>query len=803
MPNSSHNSSASTRSGATRRARLRVGAAARARLATVWPAAVLALIPIAYGATLARRIVVGDPTEYTFVAHTLTIAHPPGYAFLTLAGKLIQTLVPIGDAAQRMHLIGLLAGTAAAVGVYAMLRALGRLTERPAVLPALLAAPTVAWATNFWQHAVHANPHIVTAAFVTADLWLLTRWYAAHTAGQPHAARWLYAFAFTAGLGVTHHPLTAFALPACSLFVLLVWPRLLLRGRVLLTGAFCALLGLLPWLYFPLRAPALVGTRFPSDMQTWDGFLNLTLARGLRANLFYFGPADQWERLIVFWTLLRLQYTLPVLFLAIVGLGWLLTTRRLRPLALLYGGAFLTLTGFVINTVQDVMAYLLTPFLLIGLAAGVGLVWLLHGVERRFGRTACVWLTVALVLLGPLINLTRNAPRVSLRDYREGDDYIAAVREQFDGRGERAVLLNDWEHMTPLWYEQMVRGGRFDPADVEPIFVAADKPWLAHVFERLPGGPVYLNRFERSVFDAGFRLRARGAFQQVVEPGDASLPPELTPLQATFGELEAVGYRLPTAAAAGDFTPFVLALRAPGGTADFYAPLLTVGPLSFPFTTDSHLITPAYLPGEVIVEEYHFALPFDLPAGDYPVALTLQNLTGPVVTEPAQSLGVLRVAARPFPPATGHLAANFRQRVGLVGATARLNGRRVAAPWQVPPQAQSGDVVRLTLEWQALVRSEDSYTVFVHLIDAADRPLLSLDYTPLGGAAPTHLWFPKWLPGQRLLDPYRMDLSGIPPGDYWIEVGLYEQFTQRRLHMHDAAGNLIGDRLILGPLQVR
>ena len=111
--------------------------------------------------------------------------------------------------------------------------------------------------------------------------------------------------------------------------------------------------------------------------------------------------------------------------------------------------------------------------------------------------------------------------------------------------------------------------------------------------------------------------------------------------------------------------------------------------------------------------------------------------------------------------------------------------------------------MHLRLRWQSLAPAEESYTVFVHLIDAANRPLVALDYTPLGGSAPTHLWIPKWLPGQRLTDPYRLVLpDNLPPGEYYIEVGLYEMVGQRRLHMADAAGNLIGDRLILGPVQV-
>jgi hypothetical protein len=44
--------------------------------------------------------------------------------------------------------------------------------------------------------------------------------------------------------------------------------------------------------------------------------------------------------------------------------------------------------------------------------------------------------------------------------------------------------------------------------------------------------------------------------------------------------------------------------------------------------------------------------------------------------------------------------------------------------------------------------------------------------------------------------------SDLPAGTYQIEVGLYEMVSRRRLHISDAAGNLIGDRYILGQVVV-
>ena len=775
----------------------------------------LLLIPILYLASMARSLVLGDPTEYTLVAHVLGIAHPPGYAFMTLAGKLFQTVIPFGEIPWRTHLLSATAATLAAVLIFATIR---RLPIRPASkglagMAALFAALTVATAADVWQHAIHANPHIITATFLVANLFFLTRWWSAQRNEEAAGGdRWLFAFSLTAGLGVTHHPLTVFSFPAYALFILAVRPAIWKEGRTVLKMVAFALLGLAVWLYFPIRSP-MEPVFGPDDMNTLDGFLDHVLARGLSESLPFYGAADQPARALVFWTLLRLQYALPTIFLAGLGVAWLARRGR-RALLLLYGLALLSNYAFVINLrVQDIMAYLLGPFMVVGLLAGVGLLALLIVLRRRLrerppaaaGAALAVTFAVAL-FFGPAWQMARNLPAISLRDYDEGRRHVEQVFETFNGRGEGAVLLHDWEHMTPMWYSRYVEGRWPDPADVRPEFVSTARPWVESVYAFLPGGPVYLNGYRREIVDAGFRLRPRGPFYQVVEPGESSVPPELTRLEepAPAGEIELVGYRLPeTDAAAGEIVSLTLAMRAPVTPTHYYVPVLRVGELTFSFTTDSHLVTPLWQPGEVIVERFDFALPHDMAAGVYDVTVQVNDLTAARLTELALPVGALRVSARPDPPATDHLLANFRQRVGLASALA-WNGLTVRrAPWEEALPARPGDTVNLVLQWESLAQAEESYTVFVHLIDAANRPLVTLDYTPLGGAAPTHLWIPKWLPGQRLWDPYRLPIpADLAPGVYYIEAGLYEMTSGRRLHLSDAAGNLGGDRFILGPVVV-
>jgi len=186
------------------------------------------------------------------------------------------------------------------------------------------------------------------------------------------------------------------------------------------------------------------------------------------------------------------------------------------------------------------------------------------------------------------------------------------------------------------------------------------------------------------------------------------------------------------------------------------------------------------------------------------VTLQVADLSAGERTELNLPLGTLSVQGRNNPLRTDHLLANFRQRVGLVNAWVQQGAQIRSAPWMDDPLVvRRGETINLFLQWQSLAPAEASYTVFVHLIDAGNRPYMTLDYTPLGGSAPTHLWIPKWLPGQRLLDPYRLPIDGaLAPGTYYVEVGLYEMTTQRRLHLAGPDGSLQGDRYILGSVQV-
>jgi hypothetical protein len=808
----------------------------------------LIIVPILFGATfvlyvatLAPSVVPGDPGEYQFIPYILGIAHPPGYAFFTLLAKVWTSVVRVGSVAFRSNLLAAAAGSWTVIMAYGSVWLLAepgarrsrkprhqtskdaKAEARPAApdsivepsrlirsASALFAAVVLAVSTDLWQHSIHANAHIVTAALATTTTFSALRWWATDR------DRWLYLSAFLAALGVTHHPLLAVAAPAYVVFVLAVEPRILLDWRRMGRIALALLLGLSVFLYLPLRAGA---TSF-SPSPNLDAIVGHALARGIRGNLFHFGLSDQPVRFRVFIELLRLQYTALTLVLATSGLVWLAWRRR-RPFILI-GLSLLLNLAFIINTVQDVMAYLLLPFTAIAILAGTGLLGLAHEgqplLQDRRWQIASLIGFAAILVAGPLTGTVHKFARISLRDYRLGDEIVDAVFEQFAGKGEGAVLLAPWEALTPLYYAEHVEGRRLDPADVKTVFVASGtpNPWVEFVWENINEGPIYLADYRPQVAAEGFRLRPAGdlPLYRLVPPPATSLPDVVYPFDKWAGQtIHFLGFDLDrTSLRVGETAYLTLYMSAPRELSDYYMPHLAVGDRQYRWTTDTRLNTPWWQPNEIIVERFPVTVPFGTPPGDYPLALGFSNLSqGQDLTfSDGAATATLPVTLHVDPPdippseaVLGSALANLNSRIALVGGSASARGRTANTPWREPLVVHPGDSVQVWLDWYALNTVDEPYTVFVHLIDAAGRPWAQHDYTPMGGAFPTFLWIPRWFEGQSVSDPYRLTIPvDAPPGDYSIEIGMYGMTDLRRVYHFDTLGNLAGDRYILGPVRV-
>jgi mannosyltransferase len=113
-------------------------------------------------------------------------------------------------------------------------------------------------------------------------------------------------------------------------------------------------------------------------------------------------------------------------------------------------------------------------------------------------------------------------------------------------------------------------------------------------------------------------------------------------------------------------------------------------------------------------------------------------------------------------------------------------------------EVYAGDILQLTLFWQALTALDERYVVFIHVLDAEGHIVGQRDTEPGGGAMLTT----TWQPGQTIADNYGVLISpGTPPGEYQVRVGMYALDSGTRLPVRQA-GQSPSDSLVLEPIRV-
>ena len=217
----------------------------------------------------------------------------------------------------------------------------------------------------------------------------------------------------------------------------------------------------------------------------------------------------------------------------------------------------------------------------------------------------------------------------------------------------------------------------------------------------------------------------------------------------------------------------------------------TEGPLG-----NGNYPTSAWRQGQLVRDPRSLAIPGRLAGGDYRLRLALYR---PGDRRPlslrrwglncgdSYVLGTISLHGRSHemePPASiGHaMALRLGESVQFLGYDV---DRQIVSP---------GDSLHLTLYWRALAEVDTSYTVFTHLTDDQGQIWGQRDSIPGQGTLPTS----SWLPGEYITDEYEIAVRvDAPPGQYAIEIGMYELATMIRLPVFDAQGTGVGDRILL------
>ncbi len=425
------------------------GEPAWSRLAA--PTAVALVALLVYVRALMPGVAFDDWGEMQVVPHVLGIPHPTGYPTYVLTAWLFE-LLPIGSVAFRANLLSAVC-IALALGFLTMI--MQRLGVRP--LLAAVAALLIGVTGTIWASAEVAEVNPLHVLFIALIADRALAW------SETHRLRDLALGGLLIGLSLGNHVLTAFVAPFLVVFVLWsgrhVWrshPAWLVLPIVTLAA------GLSVYAYLPIAASFHPPLPY-NDPVTFDRFRFLVTGeqfRGQYGDLFTTGDIGPYlASLPDLWTLAASRATVLVPALGLIGLAILLRWRTAFALAC---WGILVLGTYVWASYLRLEHYLLVPWLLIGIGAGVTLEAAARLLETRAGAVSRRAGSGAMALLGAALVIVLVVTNFPAAD-RSGDHTAQSYVDQtFAILPENAAILTFWGVSTPLWYATLVEGLRPD-----------------------------------------------------------------------------------------------------------------------------------------------------------------------------------------------------------------------------------------------------------------------------------------------------------------------------------------------------
>ena len=782
-----------------------------------------------YGSTLIPSVLSADNGEFQLVAWKLGIAHPPGYPLYTLVGFLFSRF--FASPAFALNLLSVILASTTLVLVSRAVRA-----ATGSTISGLAAAVILGTSTTFWAQATTANIRMPTALFTAWCVYALVSHQRAieqaHSvtlshrdpSQSPHhpvtlSPRHLFTFALAFSLGLGHHPSLIFPGIFFIIYLLLVDPSLIRQPRRWSKPAIILLLGLLVFLYLPIRG-ATGGTLADGESTTnliqLDKFLDHVLARGFEGDFFYFvntRPDLLGDRMALLPTLFNFQFNTGALILGAIGVV-VLARRNGRLLVLLLGGIIVHTSISLTYRAPQTVEYLMPAYVLFAIMVGMSIGPIKTTEAQRtlrisFSvRSVSLWFNALLAILALGSGLARGLDNLpSYRWLAQHEDTRRYAESLLQGTPPNTIILSNWHWAGPMWYLQQVEGVRPDVSVVyvyprgEPLATS----WLNSIRDSLATGrPVVVDMFFRDEFAAApyvFEPISREAFQVRASPR-TDLPDGFTPLDTDFGStFRLVGYRLLDAPARTTPTePLILFLAwrveaQPNRDYSFFVHLVdSTGRVMG--QSDRAVPAARYEPGAVIVERFFVAPRPDVAPGTYSLVSGIYSIENNQIAQLGDRVLVSQVIAEPpiqLTPQGGAQAANhpishpaiaLTHGIRFLGSTASTSG-----------DLQPASRLVLDLHFLATRPLTRDFVVSVQMIGAGYSWKVTSDSVPALGAIPTL----KWIAGSDILDRHVIDIpADAPPGPATVALVVYDNFTQQPLALLDEQLIQQGQSILLG-----
>jgi hypothetical protein len=716
------------------------------RRALVWVlgGGLLAASLALYVSTLSRGMLQGDALDFQLAMATLGVPHATGYPLFTILGWLWVHLVPWGDLTTRASLLSAVFGALTVAMVY---RLAFHLTGRH--LASLAGAISLALSYAFWTQTSITEVYTLNTFFLTLVLYLLWQWEASQ--GERHdqrvSHRYLLLAALVYGLSLAHHRLMVLLLPAILVYVWQVNRRVWRDRRLVLRLVLLIGMGLLFYLYVPLR-------EIPQGATFKESIFNTIL--GTQFTILFGRPID---RLDILWRIPRQQFSYIGLALAAIGAVALAVRQasRRKGVLLLLAYACTTLLCLV-YWIPDPEVFLTPCFVIIAL-------WIATGTATA-ARRAGPHLTPAveaLAVLAALLLLT-NIPQVRAYAFAAPGDMEERAKQILGYSFEPgAIIQADWETATALQYIQAV-------GDVRPdLTILRLRLGLRSEYERLlstldSGQVVYFPHaegFNLTRFPEAYALTpVEGRFLRATrsEPSyraaDKAITPQVSLQGYQSGEQNLVLYWRVHEPPEEDYASYVHFFDAelrPLGQVDKQA--MAEGSFIFP--------TSHWMEGQV-VQDIFTAVP---PSTAYVRTGMYTQLDETI--QPFGRAVVFTLQSPSLEDVPNRLDVSLGEQVMLWG-------------YEI---GQGEQEFWIALYWGSLDEVSQDYTVFVHVVKG-EQIVAQRDRQPLGGFYPTSMW----REGEIIVDVYSLP---SPLADAEIRVGLYDSHTMQRLSRADTDADYV------------
>jgi hypothetical protein len=489
-----------------------------------WAALVAVAVFALYAATLAPSTAMWDTSEYMAAAKSLGIPHPPGNPLFVLVAYLFGTLPIAHDFAVRINLMAAVA-SAASAGLWFLVahEVTSRLFDERWARLASAAVCAVIGATSFtvWnQSVVNEKVYTVSLLQLTVVVWLAMRWIR-HPAG-PAADRLLVVITYLLALGYTIHPAGYLAAPCIGAVILLLAPKTLLRGKLIVQAALATVFGLTLFAFEPIRSANHPGLNEGEPTACVTGFaLKCTLTTDTLERLRAQVSRDQYDKpplstrqaplgaqLGMWWQYFTWQWfrdpynahtgaqlALALLAVMLAITGATVHARTDRASFVLIATLVFTLTaalvfylnfkygytespelgGGVPREVRDRDYFFLWSFSCLGIWTGLGVAacWRLLAQKIERPRALILSLPVLAIALLPLALNSHAASRAGQTFTRD------FAHDLLDSVAPNGILITNGDNDTfPLWYAQEVEGYRNDVVVIVSSYLNTDwLPW--------------------------------------------------------------------------------------------------------------------------------------------------------------------------------------------------------------------------------------------------------------------------------------------------------------------------------------